>query len=725
MTQFILNNFSKNTYQTIKNRAHHTAQACIACSLLLQNAHALYTTTEIKYNDNSNSIQTHSATLGFSDPTPTSPLASNPGTTLGEQRIYAFNHALQIISKTVSSSVPITISTFFTPYNSQLGFLATARPLSLLRNIDKQKPNIYYPSALANKLLSKDLSPNTADIEIAFGDFIAGGGKDKWYYGTDQLFHSNKFDFVTVILHEILHGLGFISESHAYSDGKAHHGQSIYDALIQWNQNEQNHTLNSLTNNELYIALTSGNKNNSYLSWKGTQTRNYILQNSLSTPNKNSNALLFAPTQFKFGSSISHFEKNPIAAQSELMEPNLIRVNHYLGTASAVLSDLGWGKLSDLAVDIKQNTDNNTLKGEVFITLQNNGAHNSSQTEMTYQLPSNTTLTNYTTEQAQCSLTNSYLTCKTKLTSFSTETIKLNIQFKSTGTYTHKAGISGNIVESNTTNQEKISSFTIETSAEKQIPPQLPLQNEQTTSIDIDFFKDIIDDPFQEIKEPEKTTTRSLTPTITSTPVATPVVTSTPIAKPKPNVSTIPILSRPTVSGRNTPPVVYLGNNQIFNTKNFKLTPKYAYDPDGTITDFVWKQISGVKVNYNITSNNTLSIIFSDQKNDVVFELTAIDNNNAKTSDQITLSFIPTTQEQLITEESNYVKQKSLNFNTETTIKQSIQTSNAFKKENVTALTPTNTNSYHTANIKQDNAGALSWTNAMILLSLLYRKRKS
>src|SRR5688572_17072896 len=53
--------------------------------------------------------------IGFNDPTPVTPVGGNPGTTLGQQRLIAFQHAADIWGATLTSNVPIRVGASFVP----------------------------------------------------------------------------------------------------------------------------------------------------------------------------------------------------------------------------------------------------------------------------------------------------------------------------------------------------------------------------------------------------------------------------------------------------------------------------------------------------------------------------------------------------------------------------------------------------------------------------------
>ena len=52
--------------------------------------------------------------VGFNDPTPVAPVGGNTGTTLGQQRLIAFQHAAEIWGQTLDSPVPVVVRAQFT-----------------------------------------------------------------------------------------------------------------------------------------------------------------------------------------------------------------------------------------------------------------------------------------------------------------------------------------------------------------------------------------------------------------------------------------------------------------------------------------------------------------------------------------------------------------------------------------------------------------------------------
>lgn len=139
--------------------------------------------------------------VGFNDPTPRAPVGGNTGTTLGEQRLIAFQHAAAIWSARLDSNVPIRIRAQFVALGP--GVLGSAGPVSVARNFPGALlPNTWYHIALANKLAGVDLNAANDDINANFSTNF------NFYLGLDNN-HGALPDLVTVLLHEFAHGLGF------------------------------------------------------------------------------------------------------------------------------------------------------------------------------------------------------------------------------------------------------------------------------------------------------------------------------------------------------------------------------------------------------------------------------------------------------------------------------------------------------------------------------------
>ena len=155
------------------------------------------------------------AGTGFNDPTPAAPIGGNPGTTVGAQRLAAFREAANIWAAALDSRVPIVIDARFGPLACTAGRiqLGEAGATGLVANRPGLPQNVYIPMPLADRLAEVDLFPGEADIEATFSGNLrqCSSLMQDWYYGFDGKPRGNDIDLISVVLHELGHGLGFSS----------------------------------------------------------------------------------------------------------------------------------------------------------------------------------------------------------------------------------------------------------------------------------------------------------------------------------------------------------------------------------------------------------------------------------------------------------------------------------------------------------------------------------
>lgn len=153
---------------------------------------------------------------GFNDPTPATAVGGNNGTTVGQQRLIAFQHAADLWGALLDSPVEIRVRATFDDLDCDAtsGVLGAAGPTrSVMDFPGAPLPGTWYPVALANRIAGTDLFPGSDDIVAQFNSRIGATGcleGSSWYYGLDGN-HGAGTDLVTVLLHEFGHGLGFIS----------------------------------------------------------------------------------------------------------------------------------------------------------------------------------------------------------------------------------------------------------------------------------------------------------------------------------------------------------------------------------------------------------------------------------------------------------------------------------------------------------------------------------
>ncbi|AFE07157.1 hypothetical protein COCOR_06834 [Corallococcus coralloides DSM 2259] len=252
----------------------------------------------------------------------------------------AFLAAVEVWSETLDSTVPVRINAFFgTPLQGLNGLCIP----NAVQDTQFLARDTWYASALADKLRNKDLQEGQPDLEIHFA-------KDDWNLDLDLEPRSGQSDLMTVALHELCHGLGFVTlfaEDATNTQGscgntaliqKALPGLPLTFKLPDFNsrpglcdrqlQNDQGQALTDTTlfanpSEALATQLTSG-----AVFFEGPSQLHYKF---------------YAPKPFAFATSLMHFD--PAEQPDSLMAPSVGKEEtiHQPDEASVnILKDLGW-----------------------------------------------------------------------------------------------------------------------------------------------------------------------------------------------------------------------------------------------------------------------------------------------------------------------------------------------------------------------------------------------
>jgi hypothetical protein len=239
--------------------AQGLAALALACCSLVSHAAATITI-----------VNTNEPGVGFNDPTPALPVGGNTGTTLGQQRLIAFQHAADIWGASLSSTVPVRVDAAFEPLDCDAtgAVLGAAGAYEIYSDFpNATRALTWYPSALASKLAGFDVSLGQSPHIFArfnsrlglFADCLPGSG---FYLGLDRQFGSS-IDLVTVLLHEMGHGLGFQTFTDDYSGEQLLGVPSIWDYYLVDNRLNRNWV--ALSPAQRAASAVSGNG----LSWNG------------------------------------------------------------------------------------------------------------------------------------------------------------------------------------------------------------------------------------------------------------------------------------------------------------------------------------------------------------------------------------------------------------------------------------------------------------------------
>ena len=213
--------------------------------------------------------------------------------------------AVDVWAANFESKVPIHIEATW-GRSSSYSVLGSARPGNYFANFaGAPDPSLWYPSALANALAGRDLDGDNPEMIITVNSLA------DWYRGGGVGPSKSEYDLQSVMLHEMAHGLGFLSTSN-YDEffGYGSIDQPTpFDAYIQTGDGRRLSDLPS-PSLELGEALTSK------LVWSGA---NGIAANGGVKP------LLHSPKKYEDGSSTSHLDENEFdnAGKNAVMSPNL------------------------------------------------------------------------------------------------------------------------------------------------------------------------------------------------------------------------------------------------------------------------------------------------------------------------------------------------------------------------------------------------------------------
>jgi hypothetical protein len=206
---------------------------------------------------------TNTGTTGYNDPTPAAPVGGNPGTTLGEQRRIATQHAANIWGATLTSEVPIRINAQFTAQTctETSAVLGSAGPIGNDRNFANAPfPNTWYPSALRNKYAGNELNPGGGQLQINFNVNLGTPGclsASPWYFGIDNNPPPGAINLVVVLLHEFGHGLGFtVGPTSGQTGARSSGSPSIWERFMVDNQTGL--TWFEMTSNAQRAATSTG-----------------------------------------------------------------------------------------------------------------------------------------------------------------------------------------------------------------------------------------------------------------------------------------------------------------------------------------------------------------------------------------------------------------------------------------------------------------------------------
>ncbi len=256
-----------------------------------------------------------------------------------EEAKLAFEYAVSIYEQNISSSVPIMVSATWESLDGNI--LAKGGSSSFHKDFNSAiVPEVFYPVALVEKLSGETWNDEKdADIICSFDS------KREWYFGTDGNTPQTKYDFVTIVLHEITHGLGISGFMKAENGvGKIStpgNNPSIYDYYIYNSQNQR------ISDNSVFDSPS-------------VQLLQQLTSNKLDFTCVNgcnfSKAEIYAPTSWNNGVSIYHLKNAAGSSKRELMSSSIHKgeaIHNPGENTFRILSEIGWDAIPFVLQGIK------------------------------------------------------------------------------------------------------------------------------------------------------------------------------------------------------------------------------------------------------------------------------------------------------------------------------------------------------------------------------------
>ena len=255
----------------------------------------------------------------------------------------AFTYAANVWASLITSPVPIRIEACWA--NLTPGILGQTGALNYFSDNSSSlwypQANRYYQVALVNALNGTDVDPTRDDMSITYSNYYASS----FYYGTDGNTPGGLIDFVSVVMHEIAHGLGFSGSMTICTNGNGEWGflgcPPVYSGYpVSYDSFAVDGAGHALIDPAYYANYSTGLAS-------ALQSKNvFFTGENAKFANNGANVKLYAPTSWQPGSSFSHLDDGTFAGTSNAMMVHAIGYGYAVHDPGpvglGVLKDVGW-----------------------------------------------------------------------------------------------------------------------------------------------------------------------------------------------------------------------------------------------------------------------------------------------------------------------------------------------------------------------------------------------
>jgi hypothetical protein len=264
----------------------------------------------------------------------------------------AINYATDLWSQYLNSTIPIKINVIYTDLGTST--LGTCLPNGRTNFNGAPDTTVGYPTSLANSISSIELNPGEFDMDIYMNS------TSNWYFGLDGNAGA-QVDFVTVFLHEVVHGLGGLSFGKVENNLGSFGMLSISDVPLPtsfpinfepgvhtiWDNFLVNGSGETISDSLVYPNETSD------LAIQIQSSDIYFSGLNATTANGGLNPKIYAPGVWTIGSSLHHFDESTFSGtENELFTPMNSGVNQFPGPVLlGALIDIGWSINTDVGLE--------------------------------------------------------------------------------------------------------------------------------------------------------------------------------------------------------------------------------------------------------------------------------------------------------------------------------------------------------------------------------------
>lgn len=323
--------------------------------------------------------------VGFRDPSP--PSGTQGGAiSRGDERLRLVERAAALWSSQIGGNTSVRVRARFgtaLPCSGSGAVLGQAGPTEITANRPGLPANTFYPIALAEGIVGSNLQtdPNAAEIAMDLNPSIDTGclsGTVGFSYAISAADSdgTNRIRLLPVVMHELAHGLGFLSLACTESGGcnfgtgstvpLGGYAQNIPDI---WSDHLRAGTTGNLWRN-LSNAQRASSMTSEQLIWDGPKVG---IRRSSFVPNNAAGLIdgcikMHAPSGLQPGSSVSHWSSQ--VSPDLLMEPALTAsiTREQVDLTPTLLEEIGWTLSSGATPSVTTSTTLlNTDPGTVVV----------------------------------------------------------------------------------------------------------------------------------------------------------------------------------------------------------------------------------------------------------------------------------------------------------------------------------------------------------------------